>query len=313
MQGTIYYQTSQLVKIIFKAEAKKFERIDTNHENFKKIASYETMKTYRRVWNNLFKYLRIHWKVKDCVLIEVHHIEAYLVYKIDGRFPSEKYIEKNCSAAGKLEDALNLLQEQNYNPRSRYEKRKYDFSIRHTILKNSKKAKLLTDNYHNRAYKNPYQLIEYFDNPKHRLAAKIELQGGARVEGCEYIKEKQLLGYEIDPITNQLKGKLITKEKGGKIGEIYIDVETYEELENHIQEFKIFKIDRQQYYKEIRKACATLKIRAEGTHGFRWNFAERRVLEYTENGHYYEQALQAVSYEMKHKRAYITKHYLGGK
>jgi len=44
----------------------------------------------------------------------------------------------------------------------------------------------------------------------------------------------------------------------------------------------------------------------------RWNFAKRRMLEYAKAGYSYGQSLQEVSYEMKHNRASITEHYLGG-
>ena len=49
----------------------------------------------------------------------------------------------------------------------------------------------------------------------------------------------------------------------------------------------------------------------EYLHGFRWTFAQNRVREYQNNGYTYEQALQGVSWEMKHYRASITEHYLG--
>jgi hypothetical protein len=36
------------------------------------------------------------------------------------------------------------------------------------------------------------------------------------------------------------------------------------------------------------------------------------MIEYSRAGYTYEQSLQAVSWEMKHNRANITEHYLGG-
>jgi integrase len=310
MRGTIHYQSAELSKLVFQPNAKKVDRIDESHNYFNKIASYETMATYRRVWNNLFRYLRINWEIKDCIQIEKHHIEAYLNYKIDGKYPSKKYIKKISTAIGRLEDTLNILQKRNLLLYDNKKQKVYNFSVRFEIVKRNEKAKLLADNYHNRAYKEPLDLINTFKDDKHKLAALIELEGGARVEACILIKKEQLLGIENDPITNTLKGKIFTKEKGGKVGEVFINIETYKELEAIIQSENIFQIDRQRYYTDIRNSCKLLKIRAEGSHGFRWNFAQRRVFEYAANGYYYQQALQAVSYEMKHNRAYITKHYL---
>jgi hypothetical protein len=54
-----------------------------------------------------------------------------------------------------------------------------------------------------------------------------------------------------------------------------------------------------------------MSMTPEGSHGLRWNFAKRRIMEYAKAGYTYEQSLQAVSWEMKHNRASITEHYLG--
>ena len=74
----------------------------------------------------------------------------------------------------------------------------------------------------------------------------------------------------------------------------------------------IFKIDYQHYANDIRQACGLVNEETNGSHGFRWTFARNRVREYQKHGYTYEQALQGVSWEMKHYRADITIHYLGG-
>lgn len=304
MRGSIYYQTSQLTQLIFAEGAKKIERIDENNENYNKVSSYQSMDSYRRVWNNLFKYLKEIYEIKDCERIQPEHISAYLYHKTED-FPSEQYIQKICSAISKLEFALNKLSV------LKQTNQKYDFSIKQTILDDCRDNNLLKNNYHNRAYKNPLKVIGQFKYLMHKLAARIELSGGARLEGCAFIKKDQLLGYEIDSVTKIKKGVIVTKEKGGKVGLVKIEPELYESLQHYIEDNGYFKIAKQQYYKDIRQACEKLKIASEATHGFRWNFAQRRLLEYTENGYYYEQALQAVSNEMKHNRASITMHYQG--
>jgi hypothetical protein len=57
------------------------------------------------------------------------------------------------------------------------------------------------NNYRNRAYENPLCLIGNLYGPLHRLAATIQYQGGARIEGIALIKQEQLHGLEYDPIT----------------------------------------------------------------------------------------------------------------
>ena len=82
MRGSVYYQSSQLVKQIFEEGAKKQDKINPNHENYQKVSSYKTMESYRRVWNIFFNYLKEHWKIRDFEKIEAHHIQAYMYYKI---------------------------------------------------------------------------------------------------------------------------------------------------------------------------------------------------------------------------------------
>ncbi|MDK2070637.1 hypothetical protein PT510_08500 [Aliarcobacter butzleri] len=306
MRGSVYYQSSQLVKQIFQEGAKKQDKINPNHENYQMVSSYKTMESYRSIWNNFFNYLKEHWKIRDFEKIESQHIQAYMDYKIE-YYPSKQYLEKISAALGKLEIALKLFAKNIHN-----KNREYDFSIRQVILDQARDLKFVANNYHNRAYDNPKLLIFNLKNSVHQLAAKIQLEGGARIEGVALIKPEQLLGKKIDKITNTEKGIIFTKEKGGKQGEVLVSLETYAELENHLSLNLKFKINRQDYYNDIKQAAIISKEVSEGSHGLRWNFAKRRMFEYGKAGYSYSDSLQQVSYEMKHNRASITEHYLGG-
>jgi integrase len=295
-----------LLKSIFVAGAKKTERIDPHHPNFQKISSYSTASTFRAVFENFFHYLREHWNVKDAEKITGEMIAAYMDYKCEYHV-SKHYLEKISSGLGKLETALKSYTKNKYG-----EAKYYDFSIRQFILNEARNLDLVTDNYHNRAYENPELLIASLSDPFHRLAALIQYEGGARLEGVGLIKLEQLHGIKYDSITGTDKGVIFTKEKGGKEGDVLVTLETYQLLEEHIQKHKRFKIDRQKYSTDIRETCKNiLKISEEGSHGLRWNFSKRRMMEYARAGYTYEQSLQAVSWEMKHNRANITVHYLG--
>lgn len=227
-------------------------------------------------------------------------------YKIE-YYPSKQYLEKISAALGKLEIALKKFSKNIHN-----ENREYDFSIRQTILNEARDLKLVANNYHNRAYKNPILLISNLNNPMNKLAAKIQHQGGARVEGVALIKPEQLRGKKIDKVTKVEKGIVHTKEKGGKQGEVLVSLETYAELENYLSLNSKFKINRQDYYNDIKQAALISKEVSEGSHGLRWNFAKRRMFECGKADYSYSDSLQQVSYEMKHNRASITEHYLGG-
>ena len=304
MRGSVYYQSSQLVKQIFVEGAKKEDKINLNHEHYQVVSSYKSMETYRNIWNNFFNYLLEHWKIKDFEKIESEHIAAYMDYKIE-YYPAKQYLEKISAALGKLEIALKLFSKNV----SKLEK-DYDFSIRQKMLDNARDLKQVANNYHNRAYSNPNLLISNLKDSMHKVAATMQLEGGARLEGVALIKAEQLLGTKVDSITNKEVGIVLTKEKGGKEGEVLVSLDTYTDLESYILEYNKFKINSQKYYNDIKQAAIASNETPEASHGLRWNFAKRRMFEYGKAGYSYEDCLQQVSYEMKHNRASITQHYL---
>ncbi len=262
------------------------------------------MESYRAIWNNFFNYLQEHWSIKDFEKISAEHIMAYMDYKIE-YYPSKQYLEKISAALGKLEIALKLFAKNIHGVQ-----KEYDFSIRQTILDEARDLKYVANNYHNRAYKNPTLLISNLKNSLHQLAAKIQYDGGTRIEGVALIKPEQLLGTRLDNITNTQKGIIFTKEKGGKEGEVLVTLNTYNELQNYLSQNPKFKINRQAYYEDIKQAVLLSNEIPEASHGLRWNFAKRRMFEYAQADYSYEESLQQVSYEMKHNRASITLHYL---
>ncbi|MBP6713582.1 MAG: hypothetical protein KA157_06575 [Aliarcobacter sp.] len=304
MRGSVYYQSAQLVKQVFEAGAKKEDKINPDHEHYQFVSSYKTMESYRAVWNNFFNYLLEHWKIKDFEKIENYHIQSYIDYKVE-YYPSKQYLEKISAAIGKLEVALKKFAKNIHNV-----DREYDFSIRQTILDEARDLKYVSNNYHNRAYNNALLLIENLKDPLHQLAAKIQYEGGARIEGVALIKKDQMMGIKVDSITNKEVGIVLTKEKGGKEGEILVSIDTYTNLNSYILEYDKFKINRQKYYNDIKQAAIASNETQEASHGLRWNFAKRRMFEYGKAGYSYEECLQQVSYEMKHNRASITQHYL---
>ena len=83
MRGSVYYQSSQLVKQIFQEGVKKEDKVNANHLHYQFVLSYQTMESYRSVWNNFFNYLLEHWKLKDFEKIEDYHIQAYMDYKVE--------------------------------------------------------------------------------------------------------------------------------------------------------------------------------------------------------------------------------------
>jgi len=306
MRGSVYYQTSLLTKAIFKEGTKKHQRVDAKHPYYQYVSSYQTMRTYRKVWDNLGNYLKEHWKLKDMEQITAEHIHAYISYKIE-YYPSKQYLEKIVSALGKLEWALRYLCRDLYG-----EERVYRFDIRSQLLHYARVQNLVADGYHDRTYHRASSIIAHLQHPEHELAANIQLYGGARAEGVTLIRPEQLMGMQRDTVTQKVCGAILTKEKGGKEGIILIPMALYQELEKYCEKELYFRIDYAAYAADIRRACLLAQEQPEGTHGFRWTFARNRMRTYQKAGYSYEQALQGVSWEMKHFRADITEHYLGG-
>jgi len=253
----------------------------------------------------MFIFLKKNWGIKDCEKIELKHVLSYLDTKIDANL-SKQYLQKIVSAIGALETALNI-----YSKTISTQKSEYDFSISHVLLKEAVSENMIEDNYRNRTYQDPIKVIMKLKEPAHQIAALIELQSGTRLSACTLIKKEQLKGIEYDEISKTKKGSIITKEKGGKEGLVFVNLDVYEMIELDILEFGVFKINRQNYLKDIRETCISLGIKPEGSHSFRWSFAQNRMFECAKANYTYEESLLSVSKIMKHNRAKISTHYFG--
>lgn len=244
------------------------------------------------------------------------------------------------SAVGKLEVALKLLGKK-FGNHKKYDE--YDFSIRHIVLHNAKQSNILRKGsrvkHYTRAYKDPPGLIDALLNPFYKLAAKIQFESGARVSAVENIYRlkrikpeklvnnhlnaipivresgkhvfiEQLQGIKADPYTHKESGFLLTVEKGGKPGLVRLSIETYEELNDYLDQNGAFKINYNAYLRALEAAAVKTSQRYEASHGLRWNYAQNRIVELQESGYSFHQAEQIVSWEMKHERPSITQHYL---
>ena len=101
MRGSVYYQSAVLTKVIFFEGSKKENRINPNHAQYQCISSYKTMESYRSVWNNFFNYLKEHFKLKNCELINEEHIKSYIEYKIE-YYPSKLHKTENLDSVFRI-------------------------------------------------------------------------------------------------------------------------------------------------------------------------------------------------------------------
>ena len=304
MRGSIPFQVSLLVKSVFTAGAKKVDRIDPTHQDYRSVASFETMESYKKIWKDLGFFAKEVFGLRDLQQLSEAHISAFLEQKIASKI-SHQYLQKMVAALGKLETALKRLNE------AFGQSHHYDFFCRLSILRGARNEKLTDRTRENRAYREPEKVIERLEGPD-QLAARIQLSGGTRAEGVCLIKREQLLGTAEDEITGRTVGVIVTREKGGNEGEVLMDLQTYIALVEHLDEHGVFRIDYTRYAAAIRASCRSLGMKCHGTHGFRWNYARQRMIDLQKGGYRYEEAKQLVSYAMKHRRPDITCHYIGG-
>lgn len=343
MRGSIHYQTGELAKVLFMPGMSKYEQKSTGF-----IANAETLKTYREVWTELGAFAKDEFAIKDIQALASEHIEAFMIEKTY-QDVSEQYLELISSSLGKLEIALCKLNAHFCSENPHYAKTKdrtYDFSIRQQILNDARKNKLVIetsdDPNFTRAYANPKALIDAITDPTYQLAAQIQHESGARLEGVKridqytniktckladntlediieytriddnYSKVAQLQGIEFDVLEGTEKGRIFDIEKGGKPGILLVCVDTYQILKAHLFKYDTFLIDPDKYRESLKKAAKITQQKYQGTHGLRWNYAKERLFKIQViGGLTYEQALQEVSWAMKHERASISEHYLG--
>lgn len=343
MRGKIEYQTGELVKVLFHPGLSKSLQKQTGE-----IANARTLQTYREIWNQLGNDAQEYYGLKNLQRLTTEHITHFMMQKVF-QGVSEQYLETISSAIGKLECALRMLHQvfsektETYALKTDYV---YDFSIRQSILNDARKHKHVIetsdDPNFSRAYDNPKALIDAIEDPVLKLAAMIQYESGARLEGVmrmdevmrikthklkdntlsdiieyhriddTYSSVPQLQGFEYDMYEASPKGRVFDAEKGGKPGILLVSVETYQALKAHLFQHSKFIINKNQYRNALKKAANATGQKYNATHGLRWNYAQERFFKIQViGGLSYHQALQDVSWAMKHERADISEHYLG--
>ena len=271
------------------------------------IYSYGTAEKYKDTWHSLARFAKEQFGIKDVTKIDGEHVKAYLEQKIAQNVKYATF-QRECAAIAKFEQALNKFTQEHGD---KYKVFNREFNFRDTIQEVKETAKEVLDReIKDRGFENPKNVIDNLIKEEHKIVARIQYEGGARISEATHIKEGQLKGLDQDPVTKKYVGKIEIKGKGGKIREIYVSKETYRELERYTQKEGIFSVNKDTYSHAVNYAAEKAGEHARDTHSFRYNFAQERYQEYLSNGYTHEQALQGTSWEMGHERADITLHYL---
>lgn len=267
------------------------------------IYSYKTAESYKDTWHQFANFCKVKFNLMDIEKTSAEHVQAYLVYRIGNGIAIATFA-KEASALSKLENALNLYADR-YATGNQYDFRKGISSV-------TKEARLVLPKADpHRSYPFVDVILGNIGNEKHRVAAQTQLLSGARIHEISLIKIGQLRGIGHDDDTGAQGGKIEIKGKGGKIRELCVTPEIYEKISDIIKSDGEFRIDKNKYRTDMRRACEICDAEYNGTHGLRWTYAQDRMAELQSvHNKTYEEALLIVSKELGHERPDVTEHYL---
>ena len=269
------------------------------------IHSIGTRDGYLDKWQELGRFCKEEFKIRDLEKVTTDHVLEFLAYKTEMGV-SYSHWGGYAAAVGKLENALNAYSAK-FNRGT-----KYNFRTAVNELRPDARAELPRFE-GTRNYDNPSTLVDAIGNPIHQLVGRIQYESGLRIAGATNISTGQLKGLSKDPIIGKAVGLIEYKGKGGKMGTAKVSPATYQQIEKHISEHGTLKVSADCYRGSLKTSAQTTGQDYNGSHGLRWNFAQERFAELQKSGASYEKALGEVSHELGHNRINITEHYLGFK
>lgn len=260
------------------------------------IYSYGTAEAYLAVWHLFGRYLKGTFGLRSIYEITLDHVRAYLMARL-AQGVAFRTFQVHVAALLKLEKALRMVVPlfPSFGP---------------AVVEVARMSRSLKKDHRPRAYPDPCALINAMAHGPSRLVARIQHEGGARVREATLIKEIQLRGKTVDNLTGIIKGKIhLIHAKGGLQRDLLVTLKTYEDLTKAVGN-GVFRANPEVYRRWLVRAAQASNQDYNGTHGLRWNFAQRRFLTSRDAGMSEEQALEQVSTEMGHRRRAITLHYL---
>jgi integrase len=266
------------------------------------IYSYKTAETYLPYWKNLADFARQNKGVKDIENISNRTVKEFLQKKFHDVSCKSSYA-KISSAISKMEYALNRYTSISESGKS------YDWS---KIISNQKTIsnEKLSDSISGRGFRESMKVVEKIEKLDHKLAAKIQCEGGTRISESTHIKAEQLRGMGKDPYNAEDRGVVKIQGKGGAVREIYLSPKTYKELSDHLKKNSTFHVSNRSYTDSIKEAAARAGQAYTGTHDFRHTWAQNRFKELADLGYGERQCLAGVSVDIGHVRPDITEVYL---
>lgn len=248
-----------------KHEAKQIARANgaTSWEDLGKqlgIYSYKTADGYRDAWIRFFKFSKSWYGIRNIFWLDDDMVQFYLMETVIKPQKSHATLMTYCSALSKMELALNLF----------YKKYKIDrtanFQPGIAFVRNMQS--LLWKPTETRAYERPEAIVDAIEDPHFHLAATMQLEQGCRINEIGHIRKINLFHDELH-----------ARGKGGKYLIFKFAPETFLKLKKIIETAGEFILDKDAYRYELKKAAKQTNQKYQGSHGLRWNFAQRRMVE----------------------------------
>lgn len=296
--GTSRHDEKQSIKSELKAAGQSASSQNVASRSL--IHSYETARDYKDTWHKFGHYCKEAHGLKDMTKVDSKHVQSYLEKRITDLIEQRTW-NKEAAHLNKYSQALERL---DGNPRN--------FNKVVDNLRTLAKDHLDTSSKNHGGFRNPGHVMSRLDskNSNHGLAARVQLESGARLREASLIRKDQLQGIEKDRFSGRDVGKIRLEDtKGGKPRDVYVSRETYTKLEQATKN-QAFQVNRNTYRNNVREAARVVGEKLTGTHNLRYCYAQERFNQIVESGHSTEQALQQTSWEMGHERADITNLYL---
>jgi len=262
------------------------------HQVSELIHSFEHKDEIIKMAKSLAKFTKNNFGIKDMQQITDDILFEFVYEKINKKL-GYRSISTYLSQLSKIHLGLTKIKKS-------IPKHEYIFSIDTIIdLRGLAKEKLSKYPHINKAYENPIVFRSELEE-KYYIVFDLQYHYGLRVSEGLLIQNFQL---------NRETRELIIQGKGGYKRTLILEGKIYQLIVNELNRKGSYKVDYMDYYEELKRVVLLKNETWTGTHGLRYNYAQRQIKEYRLQGMSDQEARKQVSYEMGHHRLEILNVY----
>lgn len=299
MRGSIENQVKQIWKQldgigVSKRLHREISEIyaQNGHKVSELIHSFEHKDEIIKMAKSLGYYAKNHYDIKDMQQITDDILFEFMVEKINKKL-GYRSISTYLSQLSKIHLGLTKIKKS-------IPKHEYIFSMDTIIdLRGLAKEQLSKYPHVNKAYENPLVFRSELEE-RYQIVFDLQYHYGLRVSEGLLIQNFQL---------NRETRELIIQGKGGYKRTLILEGKIYQLIVNELNRKGSYKVDYMDYYEELKRVVLLKNETWTGTHGLRYNYAQRQIKEYRLQGMSDQEARKQVSYEMGHHRLEILNVY----